>query len=56
MIGFIILPCIFDALHDLVPFVQFKEREKQPWGSDTFSLKLATLLKVSLVHGCFYLF
>ena len=56
MIGFIILPCIFDALHDLVPFVQFKEREKQPWGSDTFSLNLATLLKVSLVHGCFYLF
>ena len=56
MIGFIIIPCILDALHNLVPFVQFKEREKQPWGSDSFSLKLATLLKVSFVHGCFYLF
>ena len=26
-----------DALHDLVPFVQFKKREKHPWRSVTFS-------------------
>ena len=31
-----------NALHDLVPFVQFKKREKHP-----------TLLKVTLLHGCF---
>ena len=27
----------FDALRDLVPFVQFKKREKHPWRSVTFS-------------------
>ena len=26
-----------DALHDLVPFVQFKKREKHPWRSVPFS-------------------
>ena len=26
-----------DVLHDLVPFVQFKKREKHPWRSVTFS-------------------
>ena len=26
-----------DALRDLVPFVQFKKREKHPWRSITFS-------------------
>ena len=26
-----------DVLHDLVPFVQFKKREKEPWRSVTFS-------------------
>ena len=26
-----------DALHNLVPFVQFKKREKYPWRSDTFN-------------------
>ena len=26
-----------DALHDLVPFVQFKKREKYPWKGVTFS-------------------
>ena len=31
---------ICDALHDLVPFAQFKKREKQPGRSVTFS-KLA---------------
>ena len=28
---------ICDALHDLVPFVQFKKREKHPWRSVNFS-------------------
>ena len=41
----------------LVPFIQFKEREKHPWRSVTFSkvcnVKLETLLKVTLLHGCF---
>ena len=26
-----------DVLHDLVPLVQFKKREKDPWRSATFS-------------------
>ena len=44
-------------LRDLVPFVQFKKREKHPSRSVTFSkvagLKPATLLKVKFFHGCF---
>ena len=39
-------------LRDLVAFVQFKKREKQPWRSVTYS-KPATLLKVILLQGCF---
>ena len=27
---------LFDVLHDLVPFVQFKKREKHTWKSVTF--------------------
>ena len=42
------------ALRDLVPFVQFKKREKHPWKRVNFSkLKPATLLKLTLFHGCF---
>ena len=44
---------ICDALHDLVLFVQFKKRGKHPWRNVTLSLKPATLLKVTLLHGCF---
>ena len=48
---------ICDALCDLVPFVQFKNREKHPWRSVNFSefadLKPATLLKLTLFHECF---
>ena len=40
------------ALRDLVPCEQFFKREKHPWRSVTFS-KVATLLKVTLLHGCF---
>ena len=36
----------FDVLHDLVPFIQFKKREKRSWRSLTFN-------KVTLPHECF---
>ena len=41
-------------LRDLVPFVQCKKREKHPWRSADF--KPATLLKLTLLHVCFYVF
>ena len=31
-----------DGLHDLVPFVQFKKREKHPWRSVNFITKINT--------------
>ena len=34
-----------DALRDLVPFAQFKKREKHPWGSFNFSKARVLLLK-----------
>ena len=37
---------IHDALRDLIPFVQFKKREKHPWKSDTFS-KVAEFCNVT---------
>ena len=37
-----------DVLRDLVPFLQFKKREKHLWRSVTFGL-----LKVTLLYGCF---
>ena len=43
----IIFFLIFDALHDLVPFIQFKKCKKYPWRS----VKPANLLKVTLLHG-----
>ena len=42
---------IYGALRDLVPFVQFKKREKYLWRSVTFSL-----LKITLLHECFLCF
>ena len=48
---------ICDALCDLVTFLKFKKREKDPWRSVTFSkfagLKPTTLLKVTLLNGQF---
>ena len=47
------------ALHHLIPFVQFKKREKHPSRSVTFSklqAKPATLLKVNLLQGVFHVF
>ena len=50
-----IFVCICDALRNLVPFIQFKKREKHPWKSVTFSKvaseEPATLRKVTLLHG-----
>ena len=37
---------ICGALRDLLPFLQLKKREKDPWASATFS-------KVTLLHECF---
>ena len=42
---------LYDALHDFIPIVQFKNREKHTWRS-----KLATLLKVTLLHGYYFTF
>ena len=39
------------VLHDLVPFVQFKKRENID--GRVLLLEPATLLKVTLPHGCF---
>ena len=44
----------YDALRDLIPFVQFKKRKKHPWRSVTF--QPATLLKTILLHGRFKLY
>ena len=33
----LLVKIICDALRDLVPFAQFKKREKHPWRSATFS-------------------
>ena len=44
-------------LHDLVSFLQFKKREKHRWSSIAFNkvadFEPGTLLKVTLLHGCF---
>ena len=46
---------IWGELRDLVAFVQFKKREKHRWRSINFS-KVAALLKLTLLHGCFSCF
>ena len=40
---------VCEALHDLVPFVQFKKREKHPWRSVTFS-KVEYHSSMSVLH------
>ena len=42
--------CLF--LHDLVPFLQLKKRQKHPWSSVKW-LKPAILLKVILLHDLY---
>ena len=39
----------YDALRHLVPFTEFKKREKHPWRSVNFS----KVILVTLLHGCF---
>ena len=51
----------WDALCNLVPFVQFKKREKHPWRIDTSNqvanwMKPETLQKVTVLYGCFHVF
>ena len=41
---------IYDDLHDLVTFAQFKKHEKHSWRSVTFRRVAA------LIHGCFSVF
>ena len=40
------------VMRDLVPFVKFKKLEKRSWRSVPL-LKPETLLKATLIHGCF---
>ena len=45
-----------DVLRDLVPFAQVKKRENTHTGVlllASYRLKPATLLKVTVLHGCF---
>ena len=45
-----------DVLRDLVQFVKFKKREKHPWSvnfSKVAGFKPRSLLKLTLLHGCF---
>ena len=49
---------LWEALRHLVLFAQFNKREKHSWRSVTFSKVVgfslpATLLKATLLHGCF---
>ena len=41
---------ICDALRDLIPFVQFKKREKHPLRSDTFNKVAGFSLKFSVIE------
>ena len=62
IVQFIWLPWGLDSLicvplRDLVLLGQFKKCEKYPWRSVNFSrLKPATLLKLTLLYGCFSCF
>ena len=50
------LNCICNALRGLVPFVQFKKREKHPWRSVSFSKVASCCRLLALLHGCFLRF
>ena len=49
--AFTSISSICGALRNLVPFVQFKKREKHPWRSVNFSK--VTGWKLTLLYGCF---
>ena len=48
---------ICDVLHDLVPFEQFKNREKHPWRSVTFSKVAGYQIaqRITYFHKNFYI-
>ena len=43
-------------LRDLVPFVQFKKREKHPWKSDTKVAKVCHFIKTIFSQRVFFTF
>ena len=45
--------CTGDALRNLALIVQSKKLANHPWRSDNFKVATASLLKVTLLHGCF---
>ena len=47
---------VYEAFHDLVPFVQLKKNMKNTHGGMLLLVKLkpAALLKVALLHGSFH--
>ena len=50
---------VYEAFRDLVPFVQLKKKNvKNTHGGMLLLVKLkpATLIKVTLLHGCFHVF
>ena len=47
---------ICDALRDLIPFVQFKKREKHPWRSVNFSNNNCNFTKISTPPWVFFTF
>ena len=50
------VPIKCDVLQDLVPFVQFKKREKHPWRSVTFSKVAGNFTKTSCPLWMFFTF
>ena len=49
------IACICDTMRDLVLFVQFKKREKHPWGSVT-SAEASNLTKSNTTPLVFFTF
>ena len=54
MLSLLFYVVVGDALHDLVPFVQFKKRENAH--GVVLLFKSTTLLKQTLLHACFLRF
>ena len=53
--NFALLFLIYDALRDLIPFEQIKNREKRPWRSVTYS-KVAGFTKSNTLPWVFFTF
>ena len=50
------LKIIWNALRDVVPFVQFQKREEHPWRSVTSSKVVAFSFKLTFLRECFLRF